>query len=205
MGPSRDALAGVYALVEPRRHPEPLAYVDALLRGGIRLVQVRAKDGCEPALLDAIVTRVRAAGGATIVNDDVLLAERADGVHLGQADAAAHDVRALRARFRTWIIGLSCGTPAEARAAGPAIDYVGVGPIFVTGSKADAGGPIGVNGVHAVVIATLLPVAAIGGITLASLERVRETGAVMAAVISALALASDPEATARAFVRRWSA
>jgi thiamine-phosphate diphosphorylase len=176
------------------------------LRGGIRLVQVRAKGGLAIDLLDALVARVRAAGGTAIVNDDVSLALRADGVHLGQEDAAEHDLRALRARLGARAIGLSCGTPAEARAVDPVlIDYIGVGPIFATGSKADAGGPIGVNGVRVVVAATALPAAAIGGITLAGLPYVRETGAAMAAVISALANASDPETTARAFVRGWSA
>jgi len=58
--------------------------------------------------------------------------------------------------------------------------------------------------VRAVVDATTLPVAAIGGISLAALGRVRESGAVMAAVISALASAADPEAAARAFVRSWN-
>ncbi len=199
------ALRGIYALVEPARHPDPAAYVAALLRGGVRLFQVRAKGGCDPALLDALVALIRAAGGITIVNDDPRLAERADGVHLGQEDAAAYDLAALRARLGSRVIGLSCGTPAEARAAAPAVDYLGVGPIFPTGSKADAGGPIGVSGVRVVVAATALPVAAIGGITLAALGRVRETGATMAAVISALAGAADPEAAARAFVQAWNA
>jgi thiamine-phosphate pyrophosphorylase len=199
-------LAGIYALVEPHRHPaDPLGYVDALLRGGIRVVQLRAKDGCDPAFVDALAARVRAAGGLTIVNDDVDLALRADGVHLGQEDAALHDLGALRARLGDRIVGLSCGTPQEARAAHAAVDYVGAGPIFATGSKADAGGPIGVNGVRVVVEATPLPVAAIGGIALGSLGRVRETGAAMAAVISALSSAPDPEAAARAFVAAWNA
>jgi thiamine-phosphate pyrophosphorylase len=203
--PAHALLTGIYALVDPHRHIEPLAYLDALLRGGIRIFQLRAKDGCDPGLLDAFVARVRAGGGITIVNDDVALAERADGVHLGQEDAAEHDLRALRARLGTRIIGLSCGTPHEARAADAVVDYLGVGPIFATASKADAGGPIGVNGVRVVVAATSLPVAAIGGITLGSLGRVRESGAVMAAVISALAASDDPEASARAFVAAWSA
>jgi thiamine-phosphate pyrophosphorylase len=198
-------LRGIYALVEPQRHADPLAYVDALLRGGIRLFQLRAKHGVDVAFLDAFVARVRAAGGIAIVNDDVALAERADGVHLGQEDAARHDLDALRRRLGTRAIGLSCGTPHEARTAHPAVDYIGAGPIFATASKADAGGPIGASGVRVVVEATALPVAAIGGIALAGLGRVRETGAAMAAVISALAAASDPEAAARAFVRAWNA
>jgi thiamine-phosphate diphosphorylase len=85
------------------------------------------------------------------------------------------------------------------------VDYLGAGPIFATQTKRDAGGPIGINGVRVVVEVTPLPVAAIGGISLASLPRVRETGAAMAAVISALAAAPDPESTARAFVQAWTA
>jgi len=201
-----ERFAGIYALIEPVHHREPLAYVDALLRGGIRLVQVRAKDGIALDLLDALVARIRAAGGTSIVNDDVDLALRADGVHLGQEDAAELDLGAVRAQLGARAIGLSCGTPAEARAVDRAhVDYIGVGPIFATSSKGDAGGPIGVNGVRVVVAATSLPAAAIGGITLAALPRVRETGAAMAAIISALARASDPEAAARAFVQGWTA
>jgi len=201
-----ERFAGIYALIEPAHHGDAPAYLDALLRGGIRLVQVRAKDGIAIDLLDALVARIRAAGGTAIVNDDVALALRADGVHLGQEDAAELDLGALRAQLGARAIGLSCGTPAEARAVDRAhVDYIGVGPIFATSSKGDAGGPIGVNGVRVVVAATSLPAAAIGGITLAALPRVRETGASMAAVISALARAADPEATARAFVHGWTA
>jgi thiamine-phosphate pyrophosphorylase len=199
-------LRGIYALVEPGRHRDAGAYLDALLRGGVRLIQIRAKSGIDGDALRALVARVRAAGGTAIVNDDVSLALAADGVHLGQDDLAGRELAALRAHLGARVIGLSCGTPAEARAVDPGcVDYLGVGPIFATGSKADAGGPIGVNGVLAVVAATPLPVAAIGGITLAALPRVRETGAAMAAVISALAAAGEPERAARSFVEAWGA
>ncbi len=197
---------GIYALLEPHRHADPRAYLDDLVAGGIRLVQIRAKGGLSRDLLGALVHRIRAAGGLAIVNDDVALAREADGVHLGQEDLAGHDLAALRVNLRSRVIGLSCGTPAEARATDPSlIDYIGAGPIFATGSKADAGGPIGVNGVRAVVLAAPVPVAAIGGITLGTLGRVRESGAAMAAVISGLAAASDPQATARAYVDAWDA
>jgi thiamine-phosphate diphosphorylase len=202
-GPAR--FHGVYALIDPAAHAEPAGYLDALLRGGIRLVQIRAKGGIAPGLLRTLVARIRDLGGTAIVNDDVELALEADGVHLGQEDLAGHDLQAVRARLGGRAIGVSCGTPAEARAVPPGlVDYIGAGPIFATSSKGDAGGPIGVNGVRVVVEATALPVAAIGGITLAAVPRVRETGAAMAAVISALAGAADPETAARAFVAAWT-
>jgi len=198
----RSRLRGIYALVDPDR-VEPIAFTEALLRGGIRLIQVRAKNGIDGATLIAIVTRVRAAGGLALVNDDVRLARLADGVHLGQEDAAGLDLRALRTALRDGVIGLSCGTPQEARAADPAlVDYVGAGPAFATPSKDDAGLPIGLSGIRAVAAATPLPCAAIGGIGLANVARIRETGASMAAVLSAL-IFENAEAAARELVARW--
>ena len=200
----RSRLRGVYALIDPDR-VEPIGFTEALLRGGIRLVQIRAKNGIDGATLVAVASRVRAAGGLAIVNDDVRLARLADGVHLGQEDAAGLDLRALRTALRDGIIGLSCGTPQEARAADPAlVDYVGAGPAFATPSKGDAGLPIGLSGVRAVVEATALPCAAIGGIGLREIARVRETGAPMAAVLSAL-ISDDAEAAARELVAAWNA
>jgi thiamine-phosphate pyrophosphorylase len=198
----RSHLQGVYALVDPDR-VEPIAFTEALLRGGIRLVQVRAKNGIDGATLIAIVGRVRAAGGIALVNDDVRLARLADGVHLGQEDAASLDLPQLRRALGSAVIGLSCGTPQEARAADPAlVDYVAAGPAFATPSKHDAGLPIGLSGVRAVVGATALPCAAIGGIGADTIAHVRESGAQMAAVISAL-VCDDVEAAARELVRRW--
>jgi thiamine-phosphate pyrophosphorylase len=198
----RSRLRGVYALIDPDR-VEPIGFAEALLRGGIRLVQIRAKNGIDGATLVAVVARVRAAGGLTIVNDDVRLARLADGVHLGQEDAAELDLSAVRAAMRDGVVGLSCGTPQEARAADPAlIDYVGAGPAFATPSKGDAGLPIGLSGVRAVAAATALPCAAIGGIGFDEIGRVRETGARMGAVLSAL-IATDAEAAARELVARW--
>lgn len=199
----RSRLQGVYALVDPA-FGEPVAFTEALLRGGIRIVQVRAKGGIDVETLLAIVNRVRDAGGLALINDDVRLARLADGVHLGQEDVAAIDLVELRSALRGAVIGLSCGTPAEARAADPAlVDYVAAGPVFATPSKHDAGLPIGLSGTRAVVDASSLPCAAIGGIGPATIGRVRETGASMAAVISAL-VCDDPEAAARDLVARWN-
>jgi thiamine-phosphate diphosphorylase len=200
----RSRFQGVYALVDPDR-VEPIGFTEALLRGGIRLVQVRAKNGIDGTTLIAIVARVRAAGGLALLNDDVRLARLADGVHLGQEDAARLDLPQLRTALGAGIIGLSCGTPQEARAADARlIDYVAAGPVFATPSKHDAGLPIGISGARAVAEATALPCAAIGGIGLDTIARVRETGASMAAVIGAL-VCDDVEAAARALVERWEA
>jgi thiamine monophosphate synthase len=168
----RSLFRGVYALIDPDR-VEPIAFTEALLRAGIRLVQVRAKNGIDGATLIAIVNRVRDAGGLALVNDDVRLARLADGVHLGQEDAAGLDLPALRRALRAGVIGLSCGTPAEARAADPAV-----------------------------VEATGLPCAAIGGIDANTIARVPETGCVMAAVMGAL-VCDDPEDAARTMIARW--
>jgi thiamine-phosphate pyrophosphorylase len=199
----RSRLQGVYALIDPAAG-EPVGFTEALLRGGIRLFQVRAKSGVDGTTLLAIVNRVRESGGLVLVNDDVRLARLADGVHLGQEDAAAVDLSELRRALPDAIVGLSCGTPAEARAANPAlIDYVAAGPVFATPSKDDAGLPIGLSGTRVVVEATALPCVAIGGIGPATIARVRRTGAAMAAVISAL-VCDDPESAARELVARWT-
>jgi thiamine monophosphate synthase len=76
--------------------------------------------------------------------------------------------------------------------------------VYATSSKADAGDPIGIAGLRAVAAACSLPVAAIGGITLAVLPDVRETGVAMAAVISAISAASDPREATAALVRAWT-
>jgi thiamine-phosphate diphosphorylase len=201
-GEVRAQLRGVYALFDPLAI-EPIGFIEALLRGGIRIVQIRAKAGIDGATLIAIVTRIRAAGGIAILNDDVGLARLADGVHLGQEDAAALDMPSVRRAFGPRIIGLSCGTPQEARAADPALfDYVAAGPLFATTTKEDAGLPIGINGARAVVEATALPCAVIGGITLERVARAKESGAAMVALASAL-VCDDPESAARASVEGW--
>jgi len=182
--------------------------VEAAVRGGATAVQLREKScGTRDFVqLGRELKKLLAPFGVPlIINDrvDIALEIGADGVHIGQQDMDYEGARRLLGPGA--IIGLSIETIEQARAAVPLdVDYLGAGPIFATSSKGDAGGPIGGNGVRGVVEATTLPVAAIGGIALASLPRVRETGATMAAVISALSGAADPEATARAFVTAWN-
>lgn len=199
------ALCGIYVIVNEGT-PDPVSVARAALDGGVRIVQYRAKSGFVPDHARALREMTAAHDALFIVNDDWELALQygADGVHLGPDDAQPERLREIRARLGALLLGLSCGTPDEARAAQAAgADYIGVGSVYATGSKDDAGEPIGIAGLQRVAAATTLPVAAIGGITAANITPVEATGVAMAAVISAIANAPDPQAAARALVRAW--
>jgi len=198
-------LTGIYAILDAESAP-PLALAGAALAAGVRLIQYRAKNGADRSLVRALHALTRAHDAVLLVNDDLAIALEADGLHAGQEDLERLEVRDVRARLAGKLLGISCSTPAQARAAALlGADYLGVGPFNPTASKPDAGEPIGPQGVRAVVDATPLPVAAIGGIELADLERVVASGAKMAAVISAIARGPDAAANARALVLRWEA
>lgn len=199
-------LNGIYAIVNESPHRDPLGLTRAILEGGAHIVQYRAKSGIVPKHATAMRDLTRACNALFIINDDwrAVSAYDADGVHLGPDDARAQDLAAIRSALPERLIGVSCGTPEEAREAADA-DYVGAGSVYATASKADAGAPIGISGLRAVAAATQLPVAAIGGITLELLPEVRASGVAMAAVISAIDAAPDARAATAALVRAWTA
>jgi len=195
---------GIYAIVDRALSARPLELLEAILRGGVEIVQYRAKAGVDRTLVREMVARAHAAGARLIVNDDFEAALDADGWHAGQEDLFGRDAVEVRRRLEGRIFGISCATVAEARAAELAgADYVGVGPFAATGSKRDAGPPIGAEGIRTVVAGTGLPVVAIGGINAGNLAGVFAAGASMAAVISAIGGAPDPEAATAALVARW--
>jgi thiamine-phosphate pyrophosphorylase len=195
---------GIYAIVDRAVSARPIETLEAVLRGGGRLIQYRAKAGVDRALVREMASRARAAGGRLVVNDDLEAALEADGWHAGQEDLAERDAAAIRRRLGGRIFGISCATVAEARAAeAVGADYVGVGPFAATASKGDAGPPIGAAGIRSVVSGTRLPVVAIGGIDAGNLAEVVAAGASMAAIISAIGFAPDPEAATAALVERW--
>ena len=143
-----------------------------------------------------------------IVNDDwrAALKYQCDGVHLGPDDEGFAAVAPVRKALADRLVGLSCGNVDEVRYANVEdVDYVGIGAVYATASKDDAGIPIGIEGLRDIASESWLPAAAIGGIGLAQLDAVRATGVSMAAVISAVASAPDPGAAARALVERWNA
>ncbi|MGH7738493.1 MAG: thiamine phosphate synthase [Candidatus Tyrphobacter sp.] len=196
-------LRGIYLIVN--ESPSMLDVAGASLSAGVRIVQYRAKGGIDPNRLRSLRTMTKGCGAILLVNDDWRSAREygCDGVHLGPGDQGFMHAGELRAHWPDAILGFSCGSVEETRAAMGA-DYVGVGPVFATHSKSDAGDPIGIAGLRRVAVATALPVTAIGGITQANVGEVRGAGVAMAAVLSAIASAHDPHAVAAALVRTWA-
>lgn len=180
--------------------------VRAALQGGAPAIQLRMKDIDARPMADtvrALLAETRRAGALLFINDrvDVALAVGADGAHVGQSDLAAADVR--RISPPGFLIGVSAESAALALAAqADGADYVGGGPVYATGSKADAGPPVGTERIGAIATAVRIPVVGIGGITVQNAGAVVRAGAAGVAVISAVMQASDPEAATRALLRR---
>ncbi len=197
-------LHGIYLIVNESERV--LDIVRASLAAGVGIVQYRAKGGIEPATLRTLRELTLAHGALLILNDDWRTARAfgCDGAHLGPGDPGFSDAAAVRAEVPEMLLGFSCASEEEMRAAyrGGA-DYAGVGSVYSTHSKADAGDPIGIEGLRHIAAAAPLPVAAVGGITLETLREVRQSGVAMAATISAVADAGDPAAAAAALVRLW--
>jgi thiamine-phosphate pyrophosphorylase len=199
-------LHGPYLIVNEGT-PDPVDLARVSLRAGICVVQYRAKRGIDGERLHALRAVTLREGALLIVNDDIdaAIAFDCDGVHLGPDDGAFGDIRAIRERLGERLIGISAGTPDEGRSAGRAgADSVGPGAGYANMSKDDAGAPIGLEGLRAVARACPLPAAAIGGIALDNIAEVARTGVAMAAVISAIAAAPDPERAARGLVETWN-
>ncbi|MGE0420637.1 MAG: thiamine phosphate synthase [Reyranellaceae bacterium] len=178
--------------------------VEAAVRAGVTLVQLRDKgDDARAFLAEAIDLRdaLSGTGVPLLINDriDIARAIGADGVHLGQGDLPPPVARAQLGADA--IVGLSIETPAQVgdgRFDG--VDYLGVGPVFATGTKPDAAPPIGLEALAAIRAATDLPMVGIGGISAANAHSVRATGVEGICVVSAILGARDPAAAARALL-----
>ncbi len=204
------AIAGLYVITDCVLRPDR-SHVDvakAALAGGARIVQLRDKTSPLSRVLEEgreIRRLTREAGALFIVNDrvDVAMALDADGVHLGPDDFPPAEARRLLGAER--IVGVSVNSVEEAEAAlRDGASYLGVGAIFGTTTKADAGAPIGLERLKEIKRATPLPVVAIGGIALNNIRSVAEAGADAAAVVSAVVCAEDMVAATRALVKRFA-
>ena len=170
--------------------------VEEALKGGVTFVQLREKDLDEERFLEEareIKELCGRYGVPFVINDNVDIAQAvdADGVHVGQSDMEAGDVRARLGQDK--IIGVSAQTVEQALLAeSRGADYLGVGAVFATGSKADAS-EVDHETVKAICQAVHIPVIAIGGITRENVGALTGTGVCGVAVISAIFAQEDVE------------
>jgi thiamine-phosphate pyrophosphorylase len=168
----------------------------ALLSAGVTLLQYRDKNGSSQEVLEnaALIKGVLAGRSCTLVmNDRADLAILAgwDGVHVGQGDLSPEDARLVLGLGG--IIGVSTHLYEQVRLAELSVaDYVAVGPVFATGTKADAEPVIGLEGVRRTRGLTQKPLVAIGGITRENAASVIDAGADSVAVISSLIVEREP-------------
>jgi thiamine-phosphate pyrophosphorylase len=189
----------LYLVLEARPHgADPRPLLDAALRGGVDIVQLRDKELDDEALV-AAAAPFRAAcdehEALFVLNDrpDLVGACGADGVHVGRSDTSVDEARAAIGSDR--LLGLSASTRGElADAAGA--DYVGV-TAFATPTKEDAVAG-GLDLVRAAAATLTIPWFAIGGIDVSNAAEVVAAGAPGVAVVRAIRDADDPEAAARA-------
>jgi thiamine-phosphate pyrophosphorylase len=194
----RLASSCLYLVLEARpRGEDPRPLLDAALRGGVDVVQLRDKKLADDALIAAAEPFREACaehGALFVLNDrpDLVEACGADGVHVGRSDIPVDEARALIGDER--LIGLSVSTTAELAEIEGA-DYVGV-TAFATPTKGDAVAG-GLELVRAAAAMLTIPWFAIGGIDLSNVAEVADAGAPGVAVVRAIRNADDPEAAAQ--------
>lgn len=165
-------------------------FAQGLRAAGVGLVQYRDKTGSPQDVLRgaAVLRKVMAGSGCQLIlNDraDLAVLAEFDGVHVGQGDLSPEDAHRIVGYER--IVGVSTHTDEQVSAAEFAsVDYVAIGPVFATGTKADTEPVVGLDGVRRARERTIHRLVAIGGITRANARSVIDAGADSVAVISAL-------------------
>lgn len=204
-------LNGLYLVTDPDllRGRTYESIVRSAAAGGISAIQLRDKAASSRRLLQngrELRKITDELGLLFIVNDrvDIALAVGADGVHLGPDDMEPTEARRLLGPNR--LIGVSTGTVEEALAAMNVASYFGVGPIFATNTKADAGDSVGTERITSIRNKVRnVPVVGIGGINSSNISQVSERGAVAAAVVSAVLLTDDIREACKSLSDRFAA
>lgn len=184
------------------------ALVDAAVRGGVTVVQLRAKNLAGRAFVGlalGISRRLAGTGVPLLINDriDIALACGAAGVHLGQDDMPVPAARQILGPDAA--IGVSVNTPEEAALAeSEGADYVGAGPAFATATKETPLAVLGPAGVARIKSAVRIPVVAIGGISAGNAASLAAAGADGIAVVSAILGAPDPARAAEELTRSFN-
>lgn len=198
--------AQLYLVTSPS--PNLLSVVESALKGGLPLVQYRAKTGddCDRLVMAQQLSDLCHQYGALfLINDrvDLALAVDADGVHLGQQDLPIATARKLLGSDR--LIGRSTTNPEElAKALAEGADYVGVGPVYATPTKPDKAAA-GLDYVRYAAANSPVPCYAIGGIDAQNLDEVMAAGGDRVAVVRALMQSPDPAITSQQFITRLQA
>ena len=183
------------------RGRDVLTVASSALDGGATVIQLRNKSASTRKLIEegrVLRTLTRQRSALLMVNDrvDVALAVDADGAHVGQDDMPTELARQLLGPER--LLGVSVANEEEATAAIVAgADYLGVGPIYLTHTKVDAGLPTGLQLLHDLAQHSTIPLIAIGGITAENARDVIQSGATGVAVITAIVNAEDIAAATR--------
>ena len=194
-----------YAILDASSFPDTKALCSSaseLIAGGVTLLQYRNKSGNARQMLEHARELKRRVGDSVklIMNDraDLCVAAEFDGVHVGQDDLSPEGVRKVIGDLR-WL-GVSTHNPVQlAEADGTTANYLAIGPVFATGSKANPDPVIGLDGVRQARGLTRKPLMAIGGITRANCSDVIAAGADAVAVISDLI--REPRKSAEEFFR----
>lgn len=204
----RLADARLYLCTDARRAQGDLPeFLDAVLGGGVDIVQLREKGleaGEELALLAVFADACRTHDALLAVNDraDVALAAGADVLHLGQDDLPVPVARRILGPGP--VIGRSSHNPEQAAAAAAeeGVDYFCAGPVWATPTKPGRPGTGLSLLTRTAMLGSSRPWFAIGGIGLPQLDEVLATGATRVVVVRALTEADDPGAAAAAFAAR---
>ena len=199
------SLPRLYPILDPACFSdaaEMFAAAEDLAAAGVTLLQYRDKSGNARRMLDnARELKQRLGATVKLIMDDradLCLAAQYDGLHVGQDDLPAESARRIIGPAR-WLGVSTHNTEQLAEAEKTSADYLAIGPIFATSSKADTDPVVGLEGLRRARELTSKPMVAIGGITRANARSVIEAGADAVAVISDLL--RDPRKSAEEFLR----
>ena len=203
-------LPRLYVILDAGLMREPATeFVRKLIGSGVEVLQYRAKNVPAREMLASareLAAVARSAGARFFVNDrpDVAYLAGAHGVHVGQDDLGVEEARVV-VGLDAWV-GLSTHNSEQfEKAAMRSADYIAVGPIFATTSKANPDPIVGLHLIRRARRLTKRPIVAIGGITLERAAEVIEAGADSVAVINDILGVDDPVSRAREYLRRLEA
>ena len=182
--------------------------VEEAVLGGVTVVQLREKEASSLEFYN-IALRMKQLtakyGIPLIINDrlDIMLAVDADGLHLGRDDLPLPVARKLIGPGK--ILGWSVSDVEQALEGEKfGADYLGAGAVFATGTKSDAGKPIGLEALGEIKSSVSLPVVGIGGINATNIRQVKNTGVDGVCVISGILAKEDIRAASRELLALWN-